>query len=67
MNTRVHLSGAVIVTPALAEPHHHLNAEDTFAIVLPPLMPSSVGNKDGRRWSILTCAAAVRLCITFLM
>lgn len=47
MNTRVHLSGAVIVTPAPAEPHHHLNAEDTFTVVLPPLMPSSVGGVGG--------------------
>lgn len=55
MTTHVHLSGAVIVTPALAEPHHHLNAADTLTIVPPPPMPLSVGNKDRRRWRIPTC------------
>lgn len=48
MNTRVHLSRSVIVTPALAEPYRHLNAEDALAIVLPPLMSLSVENKDQR-------------------
>lgn len=48
MNTRVHLSRSVIVTPALTEPYHHLHAEDAFAIVLPPLMSLSAENKDRR-------------------
>lgn len=58
MNTRVRLSGAVSVTPAPAEPHHHFNAEDTVAIVPPPLMPSRVGNEDPR---------PVWVCVPFLM